>query len=91
MHGKLDGTWTVDFPTARSGTTGLWWNGRKGGGHYVISGSTIMLTPKHGGNCKTKGKYRFTLSGNTLRFTTINDTCTERRDILTYGPWTTTG
>jgi hypothetical protein len=88
-HGRLDGTWTVDFATSTSGTVKLTWNGKPaGGGKYVISGSTITLTPRKGGGCKTKGKYRFKLSGKTLTFTTIRDTCTDRRDILTYSPWT---
>ncbi len=88
-HGGLDGTWTVDFATAKSGSVKLTWNGKPaGGGRYVISGSKITLTPKKSGSCKTNGKYRFKLSGRKLTFTPISDTCTNRRDILTHGPWT---
>lgn len=91
-HGKLDGTWRVAFGAAASGKVKLRWNGHvAGGGRYLISGSTITLAPKKGGQCKTKGKYTFTLSGGKLRFTVINDTCTVRRDVLTYGAWTTAG
>jgi len=86
--GKEDGTWTIDLSNPTSGRVDLTWNGQKaGGGKYVISGSTITLTPKKGSECKTKGKYTFKLSGSTLTFTTIKDTCADRRDVLTYGPW----
>ena len=57
----------------------------------MISGTTITLTPKKVGACKTTAKYTFTLSGNTLKFTPIKDTCTVRRDVLTHGPWTKIG
>jgi hypothetical protein len=88
-HGSLDGTWAIDLANAHSGTLKLTRNGKPlGGGRYVISGSTIKLTPKPGGRCTTKGKYRFKLHGKTLKFTLISDTCSTRRDVLTYGPWT---
>jgi hypothetical protein len=91
-HGQIDGTWTLDLATANSGNIKLTVNGHpKGGGKYVITGSTITITPKKGGACKTTGKYRFKPSGNTLTFTTISDTCTVRRDVLTYGQWTKIG
>ena len=91
-HGRLDGTWTVQFATPGSGTVKLTRNGDPaGGGTYKISGSTITLTPKKGRSCTTKGKYHYKLSGNRLTFTTISDRCTDRRDILTYGPWTQAG
>jgi hypothetical protein len=91
-HGKIHGTWTVDFASPTSGKVKLTWNGKNaGGGEYVISGSTITLTPKKGGDCKAEGKYRFTLSGNTLTFKAISDRCADRRDVLTYGPWTKVG
>lgn len=88
-HGMLDGTWTIDLANARSGHVNLTRNGESlGGGTYLISGSTIKLTPKKGGKCTTKGKYHFNLHGNTLTFTAISDTCRTRKDVLTYGPWT---
>jgi hypothetical protein len=88
-HGWLDGTWTIDLASPSSGPVKLTWNGeQKGGGKYVISGSTITLTPKKGGSCKTTAKYTFKLSGKTLRFRTIKDTCAVRRDVLTNGHWT---
>jgi hypothetical protein len=91
-HGSLDGLWTVDFAIATSGKVKLTRNGKPaGGGKYVISGSTITLTPKNGGTCKSKGKYHFKLSGKALTFTTISDPCADRRHILTYGPWTKVG
>jgi hypothetical protein len=88
-HGKLDGTWTIDLSSPTSGVVKLTWNGENGGGgRYAISGSTITLTPKKNGACKTKGKYTFKLTGNTLTFTKISDTCTQRRDVLTAHPLT---
>jgi hypothetical protein len=91
-HGQLDGTWTIDLSNPTSGKVRLTWNGEPyGGGKYVISGSTIMLAPRKGGQCKAKGKYTFKVTGSKLKFTTIKDTCTTRRDILTYGAWTKAG
>lgn len=92
-HGMLDGTWTLGLTTPGSGTVKLDFNGKSTGhkGTYVISGSTITLTPGKGGQCTTVGKYTYKLSGDTLTFATIKDTCTSRRDILAYGPWTMAG
>jgi hypothetical protein len=91
-HGALDGTWTIDLANPSSGRVKLTWNGDlKGGGKYVISGNTIALTPKKGGWCKATAEYAFKLSGTTLTFTPIKDTCAVRRDVLTHGPWTKIG
>lgn len=89
LHGQLDGTWTLDLSSPKSGRVNLVLNGQeKGGGRYVISGSTITLTPKKNGACTTKGKYTFKVTGNTLTFKKINDTCAQRWDVLTAPPWT---
>lgn len=91
-QGTLDGTWTVDLASPTSGPLKLTWNGHlKGGGRYVISGSTITLTPKQGGACASKGRYALKLSGKRLTFKLIKDTCATRRDVLTYGSWTMLG
>ena len=91
QHGQLNGTWTIDLRSARSGPLNLTWKGHpKGGGTYVISGSTITLTPKKGGSCKTKGKYHFKVKHDKLTFTPINDSCAVRKDVLTYSAWTKT-
>jgi hypothetical protein len=88
-NGKLDGTWAIDLANAQSGNLKLTRNGKRlGGGKYVISGSTIRLTPKKGGKCTTKGTYRFKLEDEKLTFKAISDSCSTRRDVLTYGPWT---
>ena len=92
QHGGLDGTWTIDLANPTSGKVKLTWNGHvKGGGRYAISGTTLTLTPKKGGTCKTTAEYALKLSGKTLTFTPIKDTCEVRRDVLTYGPWTKIG
>ena len=91
-HGQLDGTWTIDLSNPTSGPVKLTFNGHpNGGGTYVISGSTITLTPKNGGACTSKGKYSFNLSGDKLTFTLIKDTCAPRKDVLTYRAWTKIG
>jgi hypothetical protein len=90
-HGMADGTWTLDLANATSGPVNLSHGQMKGGGSYKISGSTITLTPKKGGECKTKAKYTFKLSGTTLTFTPITDTCALRKDVLTFGSWTRVG
>lgn len=91
-HGRLDGTWTLDLANPTAGPLKLTWNGHlKGGGKYAISGTAITLTPKKGGECNTTGKYMFKLSGKTLTFKPIEDTCAVRRDVLTHGPWTKIG
>jgi hypothetical protein len=91
-HGSLDGTWTIDLSSPTSGKVKLTWKGQKaGGGTYVISGSTITLTPRKNGECKTKGKYTFKLTGKTLTFTKISDTCTQRSDVLAARRWTKIG
>jgi hypothetical protein len=91
-HGMLDGTWTIDLSSPTAGKVDLTWDGHHaGGGTYVISGSTITLTPKQGGGCTTKAKYTLRVSGKTLAFKRITDTCTQRRDVLTAHPWTRVG
>jgi hypothetical protein len=91
-YGQLDGTWTIDLSSPTSGTVKLTWNGKTaGGGRYAISGSTITLTPKQNGGCKTKGRYTFKQTGNTLTFTKIADTCAQRRDVLTAHRWSKVG
>ncbi len=88
-HGQLDGTWTIDLKSPTSGKVNLTWNGKPtGGGTYSIQGSTITLTPKGNGSCTTQGKYRMKTSGNQVTFKLISDSCSVRRDVLTYGPWT---
>jgi hypothetical protein len=87
-NGMLDGTWTIDLKSWTSGPLNLTVNGHnKGGGTYAISGYKITFTPKQGGSCTTKGKYTFTLSGKTLTFTKLSDSCTVRFDVLTAHSW----
>ena len=50
-----------------------------------ISGSKITLTVK-GGNCKTPGTYKFTLSSTSVTFKKIKDTCS-RAVVFTAHPW----
>jgi hypothetical protein len=88
-HGMLDGTWTIDLSSPTSGKVRLTKNGRNGnGGTYVITGSTITLTPTKKRLCTTKGIYKYKLTGRKLTFTKVSDTCIVRSDILTARRWT---
>jgi hypothetical protein len=87
-NGQVDGTWTIDLKSSTSGPLNLTRNGKNiGGGTYAISGSKITLTPKKGGSGKSKGKYTFKRSGQTLTFTKISDSCTVRLDVVTAHSW----
>ncbi len=89
--GKLSGTYKTKI-TSPPMFKGTWKVSFKSGhvtarddGHvvarntYTISGSTITLAAKAGSTCKTPGKYTFTLSGKTLKFTKIADPCQPNR------------
>lgn len=79
---SLKGLWTVKF-TAGADTVTL--NGRPLiHGDYTISGSTITLKSHGTGACTSPGKYTFTLSGKTLKFTKISDPCPGRPEVLAH-------
>jgi hypothetical protein len=91
-HGMESGTWTLDLASSTAGAVELTWDGHsKVGGTYTISGSTFSIAPRKGGQCTTAAKYSFKLTGTKLTFKTITDTCSARRDVLTYGTWTKIG
>lgn len=64
---------------------------------FVVQGDKILL---HGEECDAGGtqslydnEYGYTLVGQTLRFTTVTNRCSDRvaSTILTSEPWTKTG
>ncbi len=84
---QLKGAWTVTFANGRDSD---YLNGKKiASGTYTRSGSIISFAqrraPKGQKQCQTPGKYRFTLSAGTLRFTKISDPCNPiRRTLLSH-------
>ena len=79
---SVKGLWRVKF-TSGSDTVSL--NGRPLiHGHYTISKSTITLKSHGTGACTSPGKYTFTLSGKTLKFTKISDPCPGRPEVLAH-------
>jgi hypothetical protein len=84
--GHLVGTWTIKL---KGGGYTVKLNGRPvAKGTYTLSGSdlTVMDTPGPG-SCRGTGKYSIKLSGTSLTFTKISDSCVSRVDVITYGTW----
>jgi hypothetical protein len=77
----IKGTWKVRFA---AGVDTVYLNGKhEAGGTYRISGSTITFKKQQAASgCHKPGKYSFTLSGRTLKFTKISDPCPNRPEIL---------
>ena len=76
----IKGTWKVRFA---AGVDTVYLNGKhEAGGTYRISGSKITFKRAASGGCHKPGKYSFTLSGKTLKFTKISDPCPNRPEIL---------
>ena len=85
----LDGTWSIDLANPTLRRVKLTRNGKPlGGGKYVISGSTDQAHAKEGRQVHDQGQVHVQADGKKLTFKPINDTCTTRRDVLTFGPWT---
>jgi hypothetical protein len=78
----IAGVWTIKFSSGRD-TDYL--NGKQiASGTYTISRSTIQFAqppvPKGATmTCRSAGKYTFTISGHTLKFTKISDPCNATR------------
>jgi hypothetical protein len=78
--GPLKGTVTLRF--AKSGTYTV--KGAFGTitGKSTFSGSTVTFGAEHGSSCTRAGKYRFKLTGKTLKFRKVSDACSDRAGIL---------
>lgn len=76
--GFLNGTYHISFHPGKFTLTGPY--GLNGQGTYSISGSKITL---HGpGSCSSAGSYTYHLSGSSLTFKKIHDSC-PRAAVLT--------
>jgi hypothetical protein len=82
---EFKGTWALNF--AKGGTYTVATNGRVFvRGKYSTTGSRITFGQETGeGACPKSGKYTWTKSGRTLKFTRISDAaaCSGRKAILT--------
>ena len=86
----LNGTWVMDFAP-----NGFYTVAKKPnlntvlvGGSSTISGKNLMLADHQGRlACKTPAEYTFSLSGKTVRFTKVNDSCAGRLALLAAS-WT---
>jgi hypothetical protein len=69
---SFNGTWAINF---KQGTYHETFDGKAAvHGKYTIKKHVIALTDAPGPDaCPTKGKYKFTLKGKTLKFTRIHD------------------
>jgi hypothetical protein len=72
LQGAVNGTWTIAF---KSGAYTVTDNGATViHGKYTIKTDKITLTDKSGKDaCPAPGTYKFTLSGNKLKFTKVSD------------------
>jgi len=67
---KSDGTFNVVNPKRH-----IW-------GKYTVTGDTVTIQETGGKaakGCKGPGVYKFSRTGNTLAFTLVNDSCSERK------------
>jgi len=91
--GSLNGTWILTFSA-----NGFYTVAKKpktstvlSGGGSTVSGKTITLFDHSGPMaCKTPAQYTFAVSGKSLRFTKVTDTCSGRLALLGSG-WTKVG
>jgi hypothetical protein len=62
----------------------------KAAGPVSVDGSTITFPPDvaRGGPCSTPGIYTWNLTGKTLTFSRVDDSCYTRSGRLTKRPWT---
>jgi hypothetical protein len=87
LGGHLVGTWTIKL---KSGKYTVTYNGQTAAkGTYKLNGSDLTVTDTPGpGACPHPGKYSIKLSGRSLTFTKISDTCVSRVDVVTFTTWT---
>jgi len=89
LGGHVDGSWTVDFTSARYTVT---WNGKTVlHGVYTVTGSDMSLTDKSGEvKCPGTGTYTFKVNAEKLTLKKIKDSeaCAGRIAVLTTHPLT---
>lgn len=85
--GELAGTWTFNFVKKGSYTIDTPFPGLTRGKN-TFSGTTMTFNHERsasGKNCRdVRGKYRFTITGKTLRLTLVSDKCQPRRVVLSH-------
>jgi hypothetical protein len=85
--GQLKGTWTISFVPNGTYTVKRPFPGLVRG-KDTFSGSTVTFNHEGtspDGTCNQKpGKYRFTVTGKTLKLTLISDSCVGRRAVLSH-------
>lgn len=85
--GELAGTWTINFIKKGSYTIDTPYPGLTRGKN-TFSGTTMTFNHERsasGKNCRdVPGKYRFTITGKTLRLTLVSDKCQPRRVVLSH-------
>ena len=61
------------------------------GGNSSVSGNSLTIVDKTGpiacSGAQATGKYTWSFSGKTLKFTKVKDTCDGRPEVLTTSPW----
>jgi hypothetical protein len=81
----FNGTWTLQFTKKGAYTV-------KENGEVMVNGSftstdsklTFLKGDKGPGACPGVGKYQWDLTGKTLKFTRISDSCSGRRTVLSH-------
>lgn len=82
--GQLKGTWTINFVKPGSYIVSGPFPGTVHG-KDTVSGSTLTLNHESAGSdCTGPGKYKFKLSGKTLKLTKISDACTTRATVTSH-------
>lgn len=90
LGGALNGTWVIKL---KNGTYHVTDNGKaEVHGTFKITGDKVSVKDTGGpAKCSGTGKYKFTVTGNKVRFKLISDpssSCVGRKDVLTHGAFT---
>ncbi len=92
-NAQLVGTWQISFTGAGSYVVSKEPETKVLliGGNSSISGNALTLVDKTGPisctGAKATGKYTWSLSGKTLKFTKVEDNCSGRPEVLTTSSW----
>jgi hypothetical protein len=78
--GPLKGTVTLSFGKKGAYTVKGAFGTIKG--QDAVAGSKVTFDHEHGSACKGPGKYRFKLTGKSLKLAKISDACTDRSGVL---------
>ncbi len=56
--------------------------------NYTVTGNTLTVTDLEGSDCMDTGTYTFTIEGDLLIFTLVEDPCPDRPSLFTMFTWT---